>query len=933
MKLFGSIKELVSAVFRKDGQEVTVRPNQTTTYTAARDVQLPPGDAAHVLTSATSTQTLTNKTIDGDDNTVQDLPLTSLKTVLGDADEALVRDASGAVVSAKILNVNIDAAAAIAATKIADGSVDNTEFQKLGTAGTNSAGELVTTDGTQTLTNKTLTSPSISTPTGLVKGDVGLGNVDNTSDATKNAATATLTNKTIDGDDNTVQDLPLTSLKTQLADANKVIRRDASGIVVSGNAIPNSSSLVTTDAAQVITEKDIDGGTASNTSRVTLPKAGTTTLDALTRKQGTLVYDTDLNKVKYDDGSQLNVVGSGSGSGSGSINYILNPDAEANTAGWATYADAAGAIPVDGTGGTANITLTRSISVPLRGTASFLLTKDSANRQGQGISYDFSIDSADISKTLQISLDLDAAVANYAADDLRVYIYDVTNATLITPAQVSIAAAKYQFQTTFVASTSTSYRLIVHVASTNASAYSVKLDNVVVGPQVLTLGSPETDWQSYSLTVDASTTAPTLGTVVVNQARWARKGSNMLITYTLSQSTAGTTGTGVYRFPLPAGYTIDSSVANIDANGTNSTNFGNAWMNRAGGPLDAAGYVVPLTSTTLGVIVDGTADPIGSTSQGAFNAALQLKFLAIVPIAEWAGSGVYLGTAQPEYAFSTATTTTAGASDLTSFGYGPQGINFRAINSTTDGAFTTYRVRFLTPIQPTDKIELQMSRDRQSWPVVGAEPLVETGSRQNIKVYGMSWVRVTGSTTDVDVIFYNNGARADGPTFAANGGLWSDLTPFWWRAVKIPGQVQVATPTLPAPTAMSDVVATQQGHKTYVHGTSYNGGNAPTVTGQAGFAADVTAFIPYQMQDGKWRLRFNVRFGQTSSTTADITIAGVTFTSISPVAVTANNSAVLSYVGRTTSGTGSIVIRSSSADTQFSVSGDVELTGKPTWAY
>jgi len=48
------------------------------------------------------------------------------------------------------------------------------------------------------------TSPVITTPTGIVKGDVGLGNVDNTSDATKNAATATLTNKTISGASNTL---------------------------------------------------------------------------------------------------------------------------------------------------------------------------------------------------------------------------------------------------------------------------------------------------------------------------------------------------------------------------------------------------------------------------------------------------------------------------------------------------------------------------------------------------------------------------------------------------------------------------------------------------------------------------------------------------------------------------------------------------------
>lgn len=46
---------------------------------------------------------------------------------------------------------------------------------------------------TATLTNKTLTAPVINSPTGLVKGDVGLGNVDNTSDANKPVSTATQT--------------------------------------------------------------------------------------------------------------------------------------------------------------------------------------------------------------------------------------------------------------------------------------------------------------------------------------------------------------------------------------------------------------------------------------------------------------------------------------------------------------------------------------------------------------------------------------------------------------------------------------------------------------------------------------------------------------------------------------------------------------------
>ncbi len=55
----------------------------------------------------------------------------------------------------------------------------------------------------KTVTGGTFASPQINTPTGIVKGDVGLGNVDNTSDATKWAASATLTNKTINCANNT----------------------------------------------------------------------------------------------------------------------------------------------------------------------------------------------------------------------------------------------------------------------------------------------------------------------------------------------------------------------------------------------------------------------------------------------------------------------------------------------------------------------------------------------------------------------------------------------------------------------------------------------------------------------------------------------------------------------------------------------------------
>jgi hypothetical protein len=75
-----------------------------------------------VLLAASTTATLTNKTIDGDDNTVQDLPVTSIKTVLADASKVLVRDGSGVPGSALLVNANVDASAAIARTKLASGT-------------------------------------------------------------------------------------------------------------------------------------------------------------------------------------------------------------------------------------------------------------------------------------------------------------------------------------------------------------------------------------------------------------------------------------------------------------------------------------------------------------------------------------------------------------------------------------------------------------------------------------------------------------------------------------------------------------------------------------------------------------------------------------------------------------------------------------------
>jgi len=75
-----------------------------------------------------------------------------------------------------------------AASNAISTSLGTHEADTLAVHGITDTSLLVTTTGTQTLTNKTIT-----TPAGLVKSDVGLGSVDNTTDANKPVSTATQT--------------------------------------------------------------------------------------------------------------------------------------------------------------------------------------------------------------------------------------------------------------------------------------------------------------------------------------------------------------------------------------------------------------------------------------------------------------------------------------------------------------------------------------------------------------------------------------------------------------------------------------------------------------------------------------------------------------------------------------------------------------------
>ena len=116
--------------------------------------------------------------------------------------------------------------------------------------------------GTETLTNKTLTSPVINTPTGITKTDVGLANVDNTTDAGKPISTAT----------QTALDFKAPLASPALTGTATAVNLTISGdLTVNGTTTNiNSTNLVVEDKNIVLADVETPTDTTANGGGITL---------------------------------------------------------------------------------------------------------------------------------------------------------------------------------------------------------------------------------------------------------------------------------------------------------------------------------------------------------------------------------------------------------------------------------------------------------------------------------------------------------------------------------------------------------------------------------------------------------------------------------------------------------------------------------------
>ena len=307
----------------------------------------------------------------------------------------------------------------------------------------------------------------------------------------------------------------------------------------------------------------------------------------------------DGKVIKYDHSSGDFILAdeSGGGTGQGGINYIENSGFEDGTSlGWNLYNDGASSEPVDGTGGSLSA-LTSSVqnSTALRGTKHFRLEKSAFNGQGDGASYDLAIDTQDANKFLDVSFDYISST--YTSGDLRVFVYDIDNTVLLgevvnsESGDILSSNTPTRFLSRFYTTDSLNYRLIFHVTSTNATAWNMDIDNIRVGPADTVIAT-NVQTELVDVSADANFTAGKLlvsrsgGNVTVNVEEtityssassvtsasalipeWARPAGNK--PYNISHFT----GTLIYEIRVLSDGTFTVNTRNFSGAATATTSF------------------------------------------------------------------------------------------------------------------------------------------------------------------------------------------------------------------------------------------------------------------------------------------------------------------------------------------------------------------------
>jgi hypothetical protein len=344
---------------------------------------------------------------------------------------------------------------------------------------------------------------------------------------------------------------------------------------------------------------------------------------------GPVIWSGKRSKVLTQDGFVLkdgNIVDY-----DGNKNYIANGHFEVDVKNWTVYDDGAVDTPADGSGGTATV-LSKSLntSTPLAGVGSMQISKSASSCQGEGYSYDFTIDEEDKNSILRLELATNNS-ANYVSNDFGVWIYDKDNTTLIEPSSTILPYFSdaddgvSRLALSWESTDADDYRIILHCRTTNASSYTINLDSVFGGPGRVSYGAAVTVWETFTPSFSTDFTYTTA------YAYKRRVGENMEIDVSIDITGAGSTGDNIYL-------TVPDSL-NI-SNATDGQHLCEGIFRHASG----------VENHDITCVYDGTgmlmrpSPYLGASNRlrGSNVGAGDDLFLSYsIPIAEWQGTGAF----------------------------------------------------------------------------------------------------------------------------------------------------------------------------------------------------------------------------------------------------------------------------------------------------
>ena len=405
-----------------------------------------------------------------------------------------------------------------------------------------------------------------------------------------------------------------------------------------------SGVVVGTTDTQALTNKDIDGGTASNSNRITLPKDTLTNLNSLTRKEGTLAYATDTQKPYFDDGASLTEIGSGgSGSGTGFLDLLTNGNAELGaTTNWTEctisalsdgFPTAAATIS-DVANGNFSVTSTGA----LIGTYSFNWSRDAT--AAEGVYQTITVPPGLRGKVIRISGKYTAKGTATATGDLAWGIYATDGTTgWIQSVPFKLEGVGVDSQGSFACewqtnSDSTTYKVVLfQAAAAGGASDELLIDDIFCGEYQKVFGAPVTDWQSYTPTISGLGAGSGTAT-----GKYRRVGDSVQVSVRFDKDATPGSGASYFVIGLPSGLSIDTT--KLSSTGSSAASVGSGWSYamEVAGQYQPAIVVANTTQSTTGVLITdtGTAGDYFNGADIVASSAISVEFF--VPVSGWSSS-------------------------------------------------------------------------------------------------------------------------------------------------------------------------------------------------------------------------------------------------------------------------------------------------------